>query len=250
MTFVRVRLRWWESALLALPLLFAALLFVVGHVAVGTVVLALCVLTAASRAEVVEREVAGDYARTKSWLEAARWVSLFAIYAVVVALFIAMAFEHWTRDRHGQVAMWALTGFAVLLVREVVRVGDSSNRWWVGGDMEARVGAVIDSFRDEGWQVSHNLKTDTGGNVDHFVQLPGRCAFVIETKSGKQRAAARGQAIANAVWAKEKFGLRWVTGVLCVGEEPPTVPEKHGHCWVVGLDQLKPFLAAQARTRN
>jgi hypothetical protein len=76
---------------------------------------------------------------------------------------------------------------------------------------------------------------------DHFVSGPYG-AYAIETKHGRNRAADRNQAIANAVWAKEKFGLRWVNAVLCVGTDPPSEPIKQGHAWVIGSRQLVEFL--------
>jgi hypothetical protein len=107
--------------------------------------------------------------------------------------------------------------------------------------MEREVAHKLDVLREQGSSVAHDLKKDFGGNVDHFVTGPTG-AFAIETKSGKNRAAARNQAISNAVWAKEKFGHRWVTAVLCVGTEPPPQPHKHGHVWVTGTDDLAQLL--------
>ena len=90
-------------------------------------------------------------------------------------------------------------------------------------------------LRKDGWVVVHNvLRDDVGGNVDHFVSSPTRKAFAIETKSGRLRAADRGQAISNAIWAKDKFGVRFVTAVICVGTDRPVEPTlvKHGNATV------------------
>ena len=64
----------------------------------------------------------------------------------------------------------------------------------------------------------------------------------LETKRGRDRAGSRGQAVSNAVWAKEKFGERWVTAILCVGTDPPPLPAKQGYVWVVGVTDLVPLL--------
>jgi hypothetical protein len=85
------------------------------------------------------------------------------------------------------------------------------------------------------------VRKDGGGNVDHFVSGPTG-AFAIETKRGANRAAARNQAISNAVWAKDKFGSRWVTAILCVGTEPPPQPVRQSHAWVLGTADLIEFL--------
>lgn len=104
-----------------------------------------------------------------------------------------------------------------------------------------RGAALLEPLRTEGWIVTHDIKKDHGGNVDHFVNGPNG-AYVIETKRGSARAADRNQAIWNAVWAKQKFGLRWVTAVVCVGTDPPAQPIQHGHAWVVASDDLIEFL--------
>ena len=96
-------------------------------------------------------------------------------------------------------------------------------------------------LRAEGWSIAHDLPRDSGGNVDHFVTGP-RGAFAIETKKGRNRAGARGQAASNAAWAKEKFGERWVNAILCVGTDSPPQPTKQGYVWVVGVADLVPLL--------
>jgi hypothetical protein len=90
------------------------------------------------------------------------------------------------------------------------------------------------------------VKKDRGGNVDHFLSGPNG-AFAIETKRGSARAADRNQAIWNAVWAKEKFGQRWVTAILCVGSDPPPEPVRQGHVWVTGPRDLVEFLRRPRR---
>jgi hypothetical protein len=238
----RLRLRWWELVPLALPVLISTLFLVGEAVVAGVVLLALVVLVVASRADIVERNVAGGYARVRGQLELAKVAALLAIYSVILGLFIVIQRDDWTSDTPGTVAMWSLAGLAFFLLRELNRAGDSALNWLIGSRFEKDVARSLDTLRDKGWLVSHDLKKDFGGNIDHFVAGP-LGAYVIETKSGKGRAADRGQAVSNAVWAKEKFGQRWVTGVLCVGTEPPDEPERYGHVWVVGARDLVPFLA-------
>ena len=156
-----------------------------------------------------------------------------------------MRTEHWTRDRHGTVAFWALVGLSIFLAREIYRVGEDAGRWLRGSDMEREVARVLDSLRTDGWLITHDIKKDRSGNIDHFVTGPSG-AFAIETKSGRERAADRNQAIWNAVWAKEKFGQRWVTAILCVGTDPPRTPEQRGYAWVLGPKDLVEFLRDQA----
>jgi hypothetical protein len=84
--------------------------------------------------------------------------------------------------------------------------------------MRARVSEELDQ---PPWMVIHNVPRPGRGNVDHFVAGPS-AAFVIETKSGKLRGADRGQAISNAIWAKQNFGQRYVTAVVCATNDAPS----------------------------
>jgi hypothetical protein len=140
----------------------------------------------------------------------------------------------------------ALGGLAFYLERDIRRIGDGANNWFLGGDMERQVAAVLEPLREQGWLVTHDIKKDRGGNVDHFVSGPAG-AYAIETKSGRARAADRNQAIWNAVWAKEKFGERWVTAIVCAGTDPPPKPVQQGHAWVLGTSDLVDFLRRPRR---
>ena len=217
-----------------------------GTDAAGGVVVALVVLAVVSRVQIVERNVAGGYARTRGFLLLAKALAFLGIYCVAVWFFFVMHDEHWTRDRHGTVAFWALVGLSFFLVREAYRVGEDANKWLLGSDTEREVARVLDPLRAEGWLVTHDIKKDRGGNIDHFVSGPTG-AFTIETKRGSARAADRNQAIWNAVWAKDKFGQRWVTAIVCVGSEPPPQPLKQGHAWVMGTGDLVEFLRRARR---
>jgi len=236
---------------MVVPLAAAALLYVAGHWVGGTVIVSCTAFMAASRARVVERNIAGFHARTQGTLLLLRAVALFAIYVLLVYGWFVMHREHWTRDRHGLVAFYATIGLAIFLLREIRDLGNDADRWLRGSDFEEAVAAVMDPLREQGWTVVHNvLRDDGGGNVDHFLTAPRGPAFAIETKSGKLRASDRGQAISNAIWAKNKFGVRFVHAVVCVGTEPPENPVQvlHGRSqvWVAGVPQLPKWLVSFA----
>lgn len=240
-----IRLRWWEWFLLSLPVALA-LLFLAGRLWVpGILLVALAVIAIASRAEILERNVAGSHARTRAVLLYAKAGALFVIYLLVlVLLFYGRFFDDWNDETSGQVAMYALAGFGLYLFLHMRQVGDEAERHLRGGDFETKVARELDPLRELGWTVTHNLKRDHG-NVDHFVKGPTR-AFVVETKSGRARVGDRAQAVSNAIWAKQQFGVRWVDAVLCVGEEPPPVPQEVPYgkstLWVAGVQQLRPWL--------
>jgi hypothetical protein len=247
-----MRLRWWEGALLVLPLLLIALFFAARQWAPAAVLCGLTLFGVASRAQLVERNVAGFYARQRGRLLLLRATALLIVYLVIVYGFWVMHRQHWTRDTHGIVAFYASGALAAFLIRDIWRLGNEGERWIIGGEAEEAVAAELDTLRDEGWVVLHNVLRETGGNVDHFLSGP-KGAFVIETKSGKYRPVDRGQTINNAVWMKRRFGVRWVTPILCVGTDPPTEPMlvRHGNAtmWVMGRSQLRAWLAAQPPSR-
>jgi hypothetical protein len=243
MVLTATRVRSWEGFLLCLPGGLSVFLVISGEVVAGLVLAAVVLMLAVSRAQIQERNVAGGYARARAFLLIGQGVALFLIYGVVVWLFFVMQTEHWTNDSHGRVAFWALLGFSLFLAREVYRVGDQATGWLLGSDMERDVAREIDPLRDDGWLITHDIRKDFGGNVDHFLTGPNG-AFAIETKRGRARVSDRGQAISNAIWAKKKFGLRFVTAILCVGTDPPVEPEQHGPVWVLGKEHLAEFLRA------
>jgi hypothetical protein len=241
MVLTATRMRPWEGLLLCLPGGLGVFLVLSGQVEAGLVLAAIVLMLAVSRAQILERNVAGGYARARAFLLLGKWAALFLIYGVVVWLFFVMQGGHWTHDQHGRVAFWGLLGFSLFLVREIYWVGDQAMGWLRGSDMEREVAREVDPLREEGWLITHDIRKDRGGNVDHFLTGPNG-AFAIETKRGRPRVSDRGQAISNAIWAKKKFGLPFVTAVLCVGTNPPAAPEQHGPVWVLGKDQLAEFL--------
>jgi hypothetical protein len=244
MVLAATRVRSWEGLLLCLPGGLSVFFVISGQAAAGLVLAAVVVMLAVSRTQIQERNVAGGYARARAFLLLAQWLALFLIYGVVVWLFFVMHAEHWTSDSHGRVAFWALLGFSLFLAREIYRVGEQALKWLLGSDTEREVAREIDLLRAEGWLITHDIRKDFGGNVDHFLTGPSG-AFAIETKRGRPRTSDRGQAISNAIWAKRKFGLRFVTAILCVGTDPPAVPEQHGPVWVLGKHHLVEFLRGE-----
>lgn len=240
-----MQMRWWEIVIATVLVLLALLWLVGGLVVPGLVLLFLLAFAIASRAEVVERNVAGAHTRTRALLALIRAVALAAILIVVVVFVVVADRRDWTDETSGVVAVFALAGLSIYLMRDVDRYTDEAVNYFLGGRAERRVSHELEPLREQGWTIAHNVPRESRGNLDHFVSGPTG-AFAIETKSGKYRAADRGQAISNAIWAKEKFGKRFVTAVLCVETGPPDQPkmELHGksECWILGPAQLREWL--------
>jgi hypothetical protein len=242
-------LRLWEVVVAVVLLALAALFFVGGDSAGGVALLVLAIIGAASRARIAERPIAGSYSRARGIIGAVVATTLFLVYGVVVVVFVIAATHHWMRSDRGRVAVYALTGLQVLLYLEMRRRGDEAVDYLIGGRTERKVGAELDKLKSEGWQVVHNLKKDYGGNVDHLV-WGARGAYAIETKTGRYSRSASSQAARNAAWAKEKFGARWVTPVLCLGREAPPLPAERNGVWVLSIEQLGKWLSARPQTNR
>jgi hypothetical protein len=155
-----VTVRWWEGLLGVSGFALALLFLVAGELVAAVVLAALVAFTLAHRAQVAERELAGDYARRRAYLGLVETAALFSIYVVICALFVVIEIDHWTSDTHGTVAMYALAGLAFLLLRELQRYGDEAVNWLLGSREEMRVGQELEPLREQGWFVTHNLKMD------------------------------------------------------------------------------------------
>jgi hypothetical protein len=131
------------------------------------------------------------------------------LYGIISYGFFVMEREHWICDRKGLVACYACAALAAFLIRDVYRYGKETIDYLFGGDEEEAVAKQLDPLREQAWVVIHDLVRDDGGNIDHFVRGPTG-AYTVETKSGRHRVADRGQAISNAIWAKKRFGERWL----------------------------------------
>jgi hypothetical protein len=228
---------------------FAVLLILSEDYVSGPALLAIVLLVAISRVSIVERNLAGSYERGRSRLAFLRAFVLWVINISVAATLVVAGAQHWTTlDTRGRVAVWALVGFAWLLYREMDRRGDEAINRLKGSQAEEHVGRQLELMRPHGWEVVHNLKKDIRGNIDHMV-WGDRGVYAIETKSGRFRHSDVSQAIGNALWVKRKFGVRWVTAVLCVGEDPPSPPRQVRYAWVLGPDDLVQWLQTRPLDR-
>ena len=79
-------------------------------------------------------------------------------------------------------------------------------------------------------------------HIDHIV-CGTRGVYAIETKSYAFRSGDIRQTAIKAWWLRQKLGIRWVTGILCVDED--RTPESKGRVWVVGRRHLREFIEGQ-----
>jgi hypothetical protein len=237
-----MRIRPWEIAVGVSAFLLGTTFLLGASSVIGIGVVCATAIWLVSRVSVTERHDApGHYARTRGRLGLVKLVLVFGVYALVVVAFWMLRGDV-SQTRSGAIAIVALTGFAFLLIRELQEAGDDALNWLIGGRAERTVGRRLDELRADGWLVLHGYKKDRGGDIDHVVCGPGG-AFAIETKSYGYRRRDVGQTAANAAWLKERLGVRWATGVLCVAGDHPT--QKVQTVWVMDADSLCGWIQRQ-----
>ncbi len=232
-----------ELALSVLGVAFASI-FVFSNVwGLGIALLCADALWLLTRVEIVEKQAGpGRYATLRGRLGVVRVCCVFVIYiAVVYGLFIV----HHDLNGNARVAVvanFALAGFAFLLFGELQRSGNDTVNWLFGARAERKVGLPLNQFADRGWLVLHGYRKDRGGDIDHVLCGPNG-AYIIETKSYGFRGRDVRQTALNAWWFRQKLGVPWVTGVLCVDEDRP--PEQRDRIWVVSHSDLIRWLEKQ-----
>jgi hypothetical protein len=196
-----------------------------------------------TRIEILENyEEPGHYTAARGRLVVLKVVLLFGIYGAAFYGLLVIQHDFGSKARATVIASFAIAGLCFMLAAELWRSGDAMLNWFVGSRAEREIGAELETFTQQGWLVFHGYKKDRGGDIDHILCGP-RGAYVIETKSYGYRGRDAGQTAINAWWLREKLGVQWVTGILCVKEERQ--PEKRGKIWVVSHGDLVDWLNRQ-----
>lgn len=238
-----VKLKLWEIVVAVLGLAFAAIFLVSNTSGLGVGLLAADCLWVVTRVEVAEaHDQAGHYAAARGRLGLLRVALVFLI--LVAAVYGLFVIRHDLRPnaRVAVIANFGIVGFAFMLLGELRRSLDDALNWVTGARAERAVGADLDRLRHQGWLVVHGYKKDRGGDIDHILCGPNG-AYIVETKSYGYRARDIRQTAINAWWIREKLGVRWVTGVLCVRESRPPVIK--GKIWVVSHDDVIKWLGTR-----
>lgn len=238
-----MRLKGWEVAAACLGVAFAVIFVFSNTSGLGFALLAADALWLLTRVEILERhDKPGRYTALRGRLGATKLLLLLAIYAVAIWGLFMIKHDLAPNARAAVIADFAIAGLCFMLLGELNRSGDATLNWFKGAQAERQTGAILDRLRQRGWLVVHGYKRERGGDIDHIVCGAGG-AYAIETKSYGFRASDIRQTTINAWWLREKLAVRWVTGILCVAEDRQ--PEQKGRIWVVGRDQLLPFIESQ-----
>jgi Nuclease-related domain len=233
----------WELAVSVVGLVFASVFLFSNVWGLGVALVCVDALWLLTRLEIVEKQSGpGRYATLRGRLGAVRLLFIVGIYAAVIYGLFIVRHDLSGRARAALIADFGLAGLAFMLLGELERSGDDMLNWLVGARAERKVGLPLNQFADRGWLVVHGYKKDRGGDIDHVLCGPNG-AFIVETKSyGFRRRDVRQTAL-NAWWLRQKLGVPWVTGVLCVDEDRP--PEHRDRIWVVSHRDLIGWLEAQ-----
>jgi len=239
----RVRVKPWEVGVACIALA-VALVFVFSNVwGLGIALVSADALWLLTRVEIHERHAQpGRYATLRGRLGVTRLALILVIYAAVFYALYIVRNDLSPNARVAVIANLALAGFAFMLLGELKRSGDDTLNWLNGARAERRVGQGLTQFADRGWLVLHGYKKDWGGDIDHVLCGPTG-AYIVETKSYGYRSRDIRQTAVNAWGLRQKLGVPWVTGVLCVDEDRP--PEQKGRIWVVSHRDLIPWLGTQ-----
>jgi len=238
-----VRLRRWEFAAASLGVAFAVVFVFSNTTGLGFALLAADALWVVTRIEIVERhDRPGRYTTLRGRLGVVKLVLLLGIYSAAVWGLFMIRHDLGGKARAGAIGDFAIAGLCFMLLGELNRSGDAMLNWFRGAQAERINGTNLNTLKQRSWLVLHGYKRDRGGDIDHIVcGLAG--AYAIETKSYGFRSGDIRQTAINAWWLREKLGIRWVTGILCVDEDRK--PEPKGRIWVVGRDQLVTFIEEQ-----
>ncbi|MEX2211229.1 MAG: nuclease-related domain-containing protein [Gaiellaceae bacterium] len=167
---------------------------------------------------------------------------LVGIAAALIALFASLGVVLWSS------ALWVsllLLIVAVPLLKHARQRERAADRWGKGWRAEARVGAVIESLRPDGFVAMHDIVPHGRGNVDHLVRGPNG-VFLIETKHRRYLDPDLGKVKRQAARLHDELGS-WVTPAIALATRR-RVPFKHAGVWVIDVDHLADWLRSQRGT--
>jgi hypothetical protein len=241
----------WRLPVAALGLALALILLIDGAVFEAVTVGSIVVLWFVDRAGVPE-SLGARFLHRKADLELIKIVVLAVVtVAALAAMFAGFAFG-WNHDSEAPVLYAALPALMFMLVRDIERRLDLLEDLRRGGDAELLVSGVLEDLPGDWVREDNWLRADGKGNVDHIVRRADGEWFAIETKSGRFRHSAAGQAVGCAVAVQKARRLRWVSPIVCVAADYAPTLQRVGNAdvWVVGRQQLAAWLPTATPTRR
>ena len=128
---------------------------------------------------------------------------------------------------------------ALVYRAEIFHLNDRARNYVTGLQSERIVQRRLRQL-EERCLVEHDVGLPRGGNIDHVVCGPTG-VFAIETKTNWYREGDLTVARGRAKWLSTQLGGHWVTPVICLINRD-RAPFPHDRVWVMGLDELVPWL--------
>ena len=180
----------------------------------------------------------GQWVRSQARVHERRVWMLLGLVSALGALVVAA----YADERRGWLA---LTGVALICFLRRVTHGsiDVAAHWDRGAKSEEAVGHALDELLAEGYTVSHDLRQEFEGNVDHLVTGPTG-VFMIETKHRGYRPADLSKAKRQAKKLNDELG-EWVTPVICLDRRRAREPYRDRGVWIVSRERLLDWVRAQ-----
>ena len=180
----------------------------------------------------------GQWVRSQARVHERRVWMLLGLVSALGALVVAA----YADERRGWLA---LTGVALICFLRRVTHGsiDVAAHWDRGAKSEEAVGHALDELLAEGYTVTHDLRQEFEGNVDHLVTGPTG-VFMIETKHRGYKPADLPKAKRQAKKLNDELG-EWVTPVICLDRRRARNPYRDRGVWIVSRDRLPDWIRAQ-----
>jgi nuclease-like protein len=168
---------------------------------------------------------------------------------MVLGLVLALAFLVVAVSLDKRNGFLGLVGLAFLVFLRWVASGQINEvvQWRRGAASEEAVGNALDELLADGYSVSHDLRQEFEGNVDHLVTGPTG-VFMIETKHRGYKPADLSKAKRQAKKLNVELG-EWVTPVICLDRRRAREPYRDRGVWIVSRERVPDWVRAQ-RVRN
>jgi hypothetical protein len=178
------------------------------------------------------------------------WVTLQAnrrarrVWLLIVLLFaLGLASVALLKWNPAPVALSALViVLAVALGGRASRELEDANRCLRGATAESSVGEELNSLRNDGYVVLHDIEQKGEGNIDHVVSGPSG-VFLVETKLRRYHEAHLVKVKRQALRLHAELGT-WITPVICLHSRSGRAFRSEG-VWIVPQPALRDWIRAQ-----
>jgi hypothetical protein len=182
-------------------------------------------------------------------------IALALAFMAVDALVIMAVLSEWLERSTGVVAVLALAAIVLLLYRDDVAeaIATGNHKLGLGVD-DAEAVYALDTLRNEGWTVDHDVANARGTLIGTLVQGPSG-AYIVQVRNRAYRLEHLRRARRDAAGLHGGVG-GWVTPVLVLALRDDA-PHRRNGVWIMGAEHLADWLrrrtppaGASADSRN